>query len=90
MIRLCFALLPAAISGFAPAQQSPEGYQAASSSLPAGAGNVLETAQGTLYFDGFQLQLDPGGGGVALLTFPSFTFCTTNFRPPDRQIFTWW
>jgi len=74
MIRLCFALLPAAISGFAPAQQSPEGYQAASSSLPAGAGNVLETAQGTLYFDGFQLQLDPGGGGVALLTFPSFTF----------------
>ncbi|MGC6486901.1 MAG: hypothetical protein ACON4Z_04595 [Planctomycetota bacterium] len=42
--------------------------------LPPGANNVLETAQGTLYFDGFQLQLDAGSGSVPLLTFPSFTF----------------
>ena len=67
-------VVAAVVATLLPAQQPAEGYAAATSALPAGAGNVLQTAQGTLYFDGFQLQLDPGGGGVPLLTFPSYTF----------------
>ncbi len=74
MLRTFAAPVAAAVATILPAQQPAEGYAAATSTLPAGASNVLETAQGTLYFDGFQLQLDPGGGGVPLLTFPSYTF----------------
>ena len=56
------------------AQQLTEGHTAVVHALPAGAGNHLETAFGTVYFDGSDLMLDTGASGLSLLTFPSFTF----------------
>lgn len=74
MLRSIFSPVATALATLLPAQQTTEGYHAVAASLPAGTGNVLETTQGTLYFDGFQLLLDAGSGGVSLLTFPSYTF----------------
>jgi len=56
------------------AQQLTEGHTAVVHALPSGAGNHLETAFGTVYFDGSDLMLDTGTSGQSLLTFPSFTF----------------
>ena len=56
------------------AQQSPEGYSAQMSPLPAGAGQVLTTALGKVYFNGSDLMLDDGLSAQSLLTFASSTF----------------
>lgn len=57
------------------AQQTAEGYSETIATLPAGAGNVLTTANGRIWFDGFNLMHDSGGPTPqTLLTFASFTF----------------
>ena len=56
------------------AQQSPEGYSNQAASLPSGAGQVLTTASGTVFFTGTELVLDNGFNTQTLLTFASPTF----------------
>jgi hypothetical protein len=58
------------------AQQLTEGFEATTTALPAGTGNVLTTDAGRIYFDGFNLTLDGNGSmsPVSLLTFSSYTF----------------
>lgn len=76
MIRSTTTLL-ATLASFAfslSAQQSPEGYSAQMSPLPAGAGQVLTTALGKVYFNGSDLMLDDGLSAQSLLTFASSTF----------------
>jgi len=69
------SLLLAVVAGFSlPAQQVAEGYAESTSPLPAGSGSFLDTAFGTVYFDGTDLLLDSGSGGQSLLTFASPTF----------------
>jgi hypothetical protein len=74
MLRSPILLLAATAGICLPAQQVAEGYAQTTATLPAGTGSFLETTFGTVYFDGFDLMLDPGTGGTSLLTFPSFTF----------------
>ena len=56
------------------AQQVAEGYSHQTTALPAGAGQVLSTGAGTVYFDGTDLNVDDGAGPQSLLTFASYTF----------------
>lgn len=74
MLRSSTLLLAVSAGLALPAQQLAEGYAESTATLPAGVGSFLETAFGTVYFDGVDLMLDPGTGGSSLLTFPSFTF----------------
>ena len=76
MIRSTTILL-ATLASFAfslSAQQSPEGYSNQAASLPSGAGQVLTTASGTVFFTGTELVLDNGFNTQTLLTFASSTF----------------
>jgi|GEM_PF-5386274 len=76
MLRNTATLLAAlaSISLTVSAQQIAEGYSSNTTSLPSGAGNVLKTAFGTVYFDGTELKLDTGASTQSLLTFPSSVF----------------
>ena len=57
------------------AQQLAEGFHATTTPLPAGTNNVLTTATGRLYFDGFDLMHAVNGStSQSLLTFASYTF----------------
>ncbi|MEC9047561.1 MAG: hypothetical protein VYA51_06065 [Planctomycetota bacterium] len=56
------------------AQQVAEGYSNGTNSLAAGAGNVLVTSLGTVYFDGNDLMKVDGNSSQSLLTFASYTF----------------
>jgi hypothetical protein len=76
MIRRTNLLLAtvASLSLSLQAQQIAEGYSSDTNTLANGAGNVLETAFGTVSFDGLELTLTSSNGTQTLLTFPSNTF----------------
>jgi hypothetical protein len=53
-----------------PSQQTAEGWQSSLQNLPAGSGNVLQTAAGLVAFDGLSLSLsNPGQAAQTLLQF---------------------
>ncbi|MCK5942905.1 MAG: hypothetical protein KAI24_13090 [Planctomycetes bacterium] len=75
MLRNPSILLALAASLPLSAQQVAAGYGSSTTPLPPGSASVLSTSFGRVYFDGFDLMLEPSGvPAQSLLTFPSYTF----------------